>query len=54
MESRYDVAPAAREFADGVLPAKPVTAEDSKELKMPEKSIPSASKRPDLNYPTRR
>ena len=51
MERRYDVAPAAREFADGVLPPKPLKDEDSKPLK---KSIPSASKRPDIEYPTRR
>jgi general secretion pathway protein D len=51
MERRYDVAPAAREFADGVLPPKPLKDEDSKP---PKKSIPSASKRPDIEYPTRR
>ncbi|MDG1356828.1 MAG: hypothetical protein P8P36_01390, partial [Akkermansiaceae bacterium] len=51
MEQRYDVAPAAREFADGVLPPKPV---DRKDSKSPKKSIPSASKRPDIKYPTRR
>ncbi len=51
MERRYDVAPAAREFADGVLPPKPV---DRKSSKSPKKSIPSASKRPDIKYPTRR
>ncbi len=54
MERRYEVAPAAREFADGLLPEKPVTAEVSQEQKTPKKSIPSASERPDLNYPTRR
>ena len=54
MERRYEVAPAARSFADGLLPEKPVSREVAPEPKTPKKSIPSASKRPDLNYPTRR
>jgi type II secretory pathway component GspD/PulD (secretin) len=54
MERRYEVAPAARGFADGLLPEKPVSREVAPEPQTPKKSIPSASKRPDLNYPTRR
>jgi len=54
MERRYEVAPAARDFADGLLPEKPVSREVAPEPQTPKKSIPSASKRPDLNYPTRR
>jgi len=54
MERRYEVAPAARSCADGLLPEKPVSREVAPEPKTPKKSIPSASKRPDLNYPTRR
>ena len=54
MERRYEVAPAAREFADGLLPEKPSDSGVSSKPKTPKKSIPSASERPDLNYPTRR
>jgi len=54
MERRYEVAPAAREFADGLLPEKQSNSGASPEPKTPKKSIPSASERPDLNYPTRR
>jgi len=50
MERRYDVADQARQFADGVLPAKPGTKDNGKD----DQSIPSASKRPYLRYPTRR
>jgi type II secretory pathway component GspD/PulD (secretin) len=55
MERRYDVAPSAREFADGVLPAKPSSEPAPSQNSQPQKkSIPSASKRPDIKYPTRR
>jgi len=51
MERRYKVAPAARDFADGVLPGK----EGSRTAKpSPQTSIPTASKRPTMRYPTRR
>jgi type II secretory pathway component GspD/PulD (secretin) len=53
--SQYDVQEdMERRFADGLLPEKPVSREVAPEPKTPKKSIPSASKRPDLNYPTRR
>lgn len=56
MERRYDVAPSAREFADGVLPPKPTNSPSPSGNSQPPKtkSIPSASERPNIKYPTRR
>lgn len=60
MESRYDVAPATLEFANGVLPAKPAPAEKAKEsneakdTKIVKETIPAASKRPSLDLPSRK
>ena len=51
MERRYKVAPSARDFADGVLPGK----EGSRTAKPSTRtSVPTASKRPTMRYPTRR
>ncbi|MCP5536657.1 MAG: hypothetical protein H7A51_10555 [Akkermansiaceae bacterium] len=55
MERRYDVAPATRDFADGVLPAKPGSRTAAPRKKSSSKGdIPTASKRPSIRYPTRR
>ena len=58
MERRYDVSSAAREFADGVLPGKPqdpgVEKSQQAVRTSAKKTIPPASKRPYLRYPTRR
>ena len=55
MERRYDVAPTARDFADGVLPGKPQPrGTDAAESSNSKSVIPSATQRPYLRYPTRR
>lgn len=56
MESRYKGARSTRDFADGVLPGKPAarTAAPRKSRPSAKQTIPAASKRPGLRYPTRR
>ena len=55
IERRYDVAPATRDFADGVLPGKAGSrAAVPTKKSNPKGVIPTASKRPSLRYPTRR
>ncbi len=58
MERRYDVAPATRDFADGVLPPKKARSRASAPPRRRSHSskggIPAATRRPVLRYPTRR
>ena len=55
MERRYKVARPTRDFGDGVLPGKPGSRTSAQRKKSRSKtSIPAASKRPSLRYPTRR
>ncbi|MGB2559800.1 MAG: secretin N-terminal domain-containing protein [Akkermansiaceae bacterium] len=60
MESRYDVAPATREFAGGMLPTKPASTEkagevdQAKDPSVAKETIPAASKRPSLDLPSRK
>ncbi|MGB2011911.1 MAG: type II secretion system protein GspD, partial [Akkermansiaceae bacterium] len=60
MESRYDVAPATREFAGGMLPTKPASTEkagevdQTKDPSVAKETIPAASKRPSLDLPSRK
>ncbi|MBK1832223.1 hypothetical protein JIN77_15905 [Verrucomicrobiaceae bacterium R5-34] len=53
MEQRYSNSSSTRKFADGVLPQKPSTAEAVKDSSA-KSSVPSASTRPGIRYPTRR
>lgn len=55
MERRYDVAPMTRDFADGVLPTKPMEpSAETPGMPTSERGVPPASKRPYLRFPTRR
>jgi len=56
MENRYKVAPPTRDFADGVLPSKPATrtVAPRKPQTSSKATVPTATKRPGLRYPTRR
>jgi len=56
MERRYKVAPSTRDFADGVLPGKPKTrtVAPRKPQTSSKTTVPTATKRPGLRYPTRR
>ncbi|BDS05682.1 type II secretion system protein GspD [Oceaniferula spumae] len=56
MESRYSVAPSTREFADGVLPSKPKSKVVAPRQAAPsaKSAVPAATKRPGIQYPTRR